>query len=137
MGEFNWHGDDDADAVVLQYQPRTAVYRTKGGNVVIRQEKDAYEEFDPELFLTPQGALAVAYRLIEEAHLAGLPQPSLSLMTGPEMGIEQMTRQADAFPANPEAEHSPPLPEPGPLLAVMEAPANDIARRHQERRGSA
>lgn len=80
MGDFNWHGDENAEDIVLNYQPPTAVYQTKGGGVCIRQKADETEEYDPQIILTPQGALAVAWRMIEAAHAVGLPAPSLSLM---------------------------------------------------------
>jgi hypothetical protein len=78
-GDFDWHGDKDRDAILLTYQPPVAVYRTRAGEIVIRQKADETEEYDAQIFLTPQGALAVAWALMEDAHLAGLPEPSLQL----------------------------------------------------------
>lgn len=136
--DFDWNGDKDADAIILSYQPPTAVYSTKGGGVCIRQKADAYEEYDPQVLLTPQGALAVAWALIEEAHLVGLPQPSLSLMGESEHWPPMYRRMSEADlrePPNktpaPEASTAPETPAPGPLLAAMEAkaPANDAKPR--------
>jgi hypothetical protein len=93
---FDWHGTDNPH-VVLGYQPPTAVYHD-GDSVRIRQQADQTEDYDPEIFLTPQGALAVAWRLIEVAHLAGVPGPSLSLMVEPErptISREALERAAD------------------------------------------
>lgn len=75
--KFNWFAEDDS-RIVLGYQPPTAVYH-EGESIRIRQKADETEEYDPEVFLTPHGALTVAWRLIEVAHLAGVPYPSLSL----------------------------------------------------------
>jgi hypothetical protein len=96
MADFDWHGSDN-DSVVLGYQPPTAVY-SSGDSVRIRQQADQAEDHDPEIFLTPQGALAVAWRLIEVAHLAGLPEPSLSLMAledRPTMNRDAIEHAAD------------------------------------------
>lgn len=112
---FDWFGEKDRDAIILGYQPPTAVYSTTRGDICIRQKADPQEEYDPELFLTPQGALAVAWALIEEAHLVGLPQPSLSLMV-----------ESAHWPPKPAATNQPaprPIEEPGPLLRVMEGEA--------------
>ena len=134
--DFDWHGDKDADAIILSYQPPTAVYSTKGGGVCIRQKADPMEEYDPQVLLTPQGALAVAWALIEEAHLVGLPSPSLSLLGEREhwppagmlrrRGEDGLREPPNNTPA-PEASPAPETPAPGPLLAAMEAkaPAND------------
>jgi hypothetical protein len=118
--DFNWNSGDDSESVILPHQPRTAVYSTKGGGICIRQEADAYEEYDPQLLLTPQGALAVAWALIEEANLVGLPEPSLSLMTESANWPPPTRRPAlDPDPAQR------PVPaandEPGPLLRAMQA----------------
>lgn len=129
--DFNWSGTgDDADSIILSYQPPTAVYSTRGGGVCIRQQKDYTEEYDPEILLTPQGALAVAWALIEEAHLVGLPSPSLSLMAESEHWpppIRRPERPGDDTTAGPGSPRSDETPPPGPLLAAMEAkpPAND------------
>jgi len=123
--DFDWFGNsDDNTSIILSYQPPTAVYSTKGGGVCIRQKADAQEEYDPQILLTPQGALAVAWALIEEAHLVGLPSASLSLMGESEHWpppIRRPERPGDDSPAGPDT------PPPGPLLAAMEAkpPAND------------
>ena len=110
MSDFKWN-TDDADSVVLQHQPRTAIYHTQGGSVVVRQEGE-FGEDDELIYLTPHGALVVAWRLIEEAHLVGLPQPSPSLM------VESETWPPIA--PKPSADPQPETPEPGPLLRVME-----------------
>lgn len=110
---FDWFGEKDRDAIILGYQPPTAVYSTTRGDICIRQKADAQEEYDPELFLTPQGALAVAWALIEEANLVGLPQPSLSLMAESEHWPPKTNQPAPA----------PAPAEPGPLLRVMEGEA--------------
>lgn len=112
MSDFKWDGDD-ADSVILQRQPRTAVYQTQGCGICIRQERDEYEEYDPQLLLTPQGALAVAWALIEEAHLVGLPEPSASLMVeGPHW--PPPGRRTKHHSVGPEQ-------DAGPLLQVMRA----------------
>jgi len=113
--DFDWHGKKDRDSIILTYQPPTAVYQTVGGNVVVRQKADETEEYDPQIFLTPQGALAVAWALIEEAHLVGLPEASGSLMVeSPHWPpVSQRPKQpADGGDTTPS--------EPGPLLRVME-----------------
>jgi hypothetical protein len=116
-GDFDWHGEKDRDAILLGYQPPTAVYRTKDGSIIIRQKADETEDYDPQVFLTPQGALAVAWALIEQAHLEGLPSPSGSLMVEsehwPPVGAKV---EPDDSPDDADA--------PDPLLAAMEA-AND------------
>lgn len=142
-GDFDWFGEKDADAIILSYQPPTAVYSTKGGGVCIRQKADPIEEYDPQILLTPQGALAVAWALIEEAHLVGLPQASLSLMAEsehwPPAGMlrrrsEDGLRDAPGTSAPSTPAETPETPEtpPGPLLAAMQSPAhtpaNDTAR---------
>jgi hypothetical protein len=120
MSDFDWFGEKDRDAIVLQYQPPTAVYRTKAGSIVVRQKMEQTEEYDPEIFLTPQGALAVAWALIEEAHLEGLPQASLSLMVESEHWPPVHRRPGPTETHAPEA--GPPNDgTPGPLLAAMEA----------------
>jgi hypothetical protein len=116
MSHFDWHSDKDSDAMVLGYQPPTAIYRTKSGSVVIRQKAYEMEEYDPQVFLTPQGALAVAWRLIEEAHLEGLPSPSLSLMTESEHWPPAGRRTKAEVPAEQNQGSAP-----GPLLQVMQA----------------
>jgi hypothetical protein len=123
MSDFKWDGDD-ADSVILPHQPRTAVYSTRGAGIVIRQERDAYEEDDPQLMLTPQGALAVAWALIEEAHLVGLPSPSPSLMVESEHWPPVTCRTEASGQTKPRladtAEEGPP---PGPLLQAMQQAA--------------
>lgn len=119
MSDFNWDGDDE-ESVILVYQPRTAVYASRGGNVIVRQEKDAYEEDDPQLLFTPQGALAAAWEMIRTAHSIGLPVPPLL-----EMGADSaQAREVPAQPSGPVV-HRPAPAEPGPLLAVMEAAKAD------------
>lgn len=118
MADFAWNGDD-ADSVVLGWQPRTAVYRTRDG-VVIRQESDGMcdDHGDDQILLTAMGALAVAWKMIETAHEVGLPQPCRKLM-----------RSLDAGPVEPppglsetvSREH--PQSEEGPLLRVMNGEA--------------
>jgi len=87
MSNFEWNGDDaDADAIVLGHQPRTAVYEVKGGQIVIRQE-DLMDDHDDQVWLTPMGALQIAWKLIEIAHEAGIPKPDRKLMmTPPDLG---------------------------------------------------
>jgi hypothetical protein len=116
MSDFKWN-TDDADSVILPYQPRTAVYSTAGGGVVIRQERDAYEEDDPQLMFTPQGALAVAWALIEEANLVGLPTPSLSLMQESEHWPPVMRRVKEAAASA----------EPGQGDVLTEGHASDVS----------
>lgn len=80
MTDFKWYSDD-AGSVVIQEQPITAVYSNPHGQVVLRQKADGnYTDEDTLAYFNPQGALAAAWALIEQAHLVGLPQPSLSLM---------------------------------------------------------
>ena len=126
--DFNWSGTgDDAESIILSYQPPTAVYSTRGGGVCIRQQKDYTEEYDPEILLTPQGALAIAWALIEEATLAGLPQPSLSLMAESEHWPPVYRRPQRPADVDSAADAAP----SGPLLDVMEgrAPANDAKNK--------
>ena len=114
MSDFNWNAED-ADSVLLPHQPRTAVYSTKGGGICIRQECDGYcDESDDQVLLTPQGALAVAWALIEEAHLVGLPSPSASLMVE-SPNWPPVTKRTKAQPATDQE------PEAGPLLQAMGA----------------
>lgn len=123
MSDFNWNGDD-ADSVILPHQPRTAVYSGRAGHVVVRQEKDAYEEDDPQLLFTPQGALATAWAMIEEAHLIGLPQPSSTLLP-----LDDAGKPADLDPGLASMVHRRPAPAANPesgepsLLAAMNAAA--------------
>ena len=119
MADFQWN-TDDADAVILQHQPRTAVYSSKTGNIIVRQEADAMQEHDDLIYLTPHGALAIAWALIEEAHLVGLPSPSLSLMVEsehwpPVTRRAQEPGQLKSRAANADETGSP----PGPLLQAM------------------
>ena len=97
-GDFDWFDDSDP-RIVLGYQPPTSVYASEG-SIRIRQKADETEEYDPELFLTPLGALAVAWRLIAVAKEAGLPAP----------------------PSLQDVTHWPP-PIPGPDSGVSEAEA--------------
>jgi hypothetical protein len=115
MAEFKWDGDD-SNAVILPRQPRTAVYSGRQGNVVIRQERDECEEYDPQIMLSPQGALAIAWALIEEAHLIGLPEPSGSLMVE-SPNWPPITKRTDK-PAKLGPRHKPNDGEPE-LLAAM------------------
>mgnify|MGYP003378630191 CR=1 FL=1 len=109
--DFDWFGNsDDSNSIILTYQPPTAVYSTKGGGVCIRQKADETEEYDAQILLTPQGALAVAWALIEEAHLVGLPSPSLSLMTESEHWpppIRRPERPEDNGPEGPGTNEPP------------------------------
>lgn len=122
MAEFQWNAAD-ADAVILQHQPRTAVYSSATGNVIVRQEADAMQEHDDLIYLTPQGALTVAWALIEEAHLVGLPSPSLSLMGEDQHWPppQRRTEEPGALRARALDPNRPDTPgsEPGPLLKVM------------------
>ena len=59
----------------------TAIYLNPHGQIVLRQKADGcYQDEDTLAYFNPQGALAAAWALIEQAHLIGLPEPSLSLM---------------------------------------------------------
>jgi hypothetical protein len=99
MSEFKWNGDD-AEAIVLGWQPRTAVYTTEAGGICIRQECDGFiDEDDDEILLTPLGALQIAWRMIELAHEASIPKPDRKLMA----------KALDLGPAEP----------PGPLFQPM------------------
>jgi hypothetical protein len=121
---FDWFGEKDRDAIILGYQPPTAVYSTTRGDICIRQKADATEEYDPELFLTPQGALAVAWTLIEEAHNVGLPEPSLSLMAeSPHWPPVTKPHGVPSTPAPGLATPGTEAPEPCPLLKVMQEAA--------------
>jgi hypothetical protein len=103
MSDFNWNGDD-AEAIVLEWQPRTAVCRTKGGSVCIRQECDGYtEDRDDQILLTPLGALQVGWKIIETAHEVGIPKPDRKVLA----------KALDLGPSEP----------PGPLLQVMQEAA--------------
>jgi hypothetical protein len=83
MNDFDWHGNGGSSDILFSYQPPTAVYPTKDGGICVRQKADEMEEYDSEILLTPQGALAVAWRLIELGHQIGLPKPDLDLMAQP------------------------------------------------------
>ena len=120
MSDFKW-SSDDADSVILQHQPRTAVYRSQAGGVIVRQEGDMGEE-DQLIYLTPQGALAIAWVMIEEAHAIGLPEPSLTLM------VESPNWPPIIGKPNTDTPAPKPAP-PGPLLAVMERGEAPIAQR--------
>jgi hypothetical protein len=124
MSDFKWYADD-AESVVLQEQPMTAVYSNRQGQVVLRQKADGcYQDEDTLAYFNPNGALATAWAMIEQAHLIGLPQRSSSLMplddagkpTELDHGLTSMVhrRPAPAANANPE--------EPS-LLAAMNAAA--------------
>jgi hypothetical protein len=118
MADFKWTGDD-ADAVILPHQPRTAVYIGGAGHVVVRQEREFDEECDPRLLFTPQGALATAWAMIREAHNIGLPEPCRDLLTLNDTGTAEPIRTG-AHEAEASSDTAPP---PGPLLRVMEASA--------------
>lgn len=108
MSDFAWNADD-ADSIVLGWQPRTAVYSTRGGGICVRQECDGFsDDRDDQVLLTPLGALQIAWRMIELAHEAGIPKPDRRVMSKP----------LDLGPSEPPEEIAP-------LLAAMEAPAND------------
>lgn len=65
--DFDWFGEDAAD-VVIQEQPRTAIYCNPSGAIVIRQAADSgYNENDPYVLIRPEFARLVAKRLIELA----------------------------------------------------------------------
>lgn len=121
MADFDWR--DDADAIVLGWQPRTAVYANGivgGRGVVIRQEADGFSDDrgDDVIYLTPMGAMQIAWRLIQAAHECGIPIPPRKLMATPlDLGPVQ----------SPVPLTHPAPPEAGPLLRAMErgAPAND------------
>lgn len=72
--------DEDAEAIVLGWQPRTAVYLSDIGTIVIRQEADGYMDECDDLYLTSIGALQIA---IEVADEASIPKPDLKLMAKP------------------------------------------------------
>lgn len=108
MAEFDWK--TDIDAVVLPHQPQTAVYANEVGQVVVRQEKADWEEYDPLIQLTPQGALAVAWAMIEEARRVGLPEPPPALRPS-----------GGADPVSVYTAQEPLKGEKPSLLAVMEA----------------
>lgn len=118
MSDFDWHGGKDADAIILQYQPPTAVYSSKAGNVVIRQKADESEEYDPQILLTSQGALAIAWALIEEAHLIGLPEIPGSLMVESEHWPPSTRRTDTPAQDGPRIANED---EAGPLLKAMRA----------------
>jgi len=63
---FDWAGDD---AVIVPAQRALAVYANPRGDVVIRAERDEYEEDDPFICVAPANALAVARAMIEAAGL--------------------------------------------------------------------
>jgi hypothetical protein len=110
--DFSW--SDDQGDIVLTWQPRTAVFRNGGNGVTIRQEADAYSDDrgDDQVFLTPMGALQVAWKLIEIAHECGIAGPPRKLMTKPlDLGPTE-----SPIPLT----HPEPVTEPGPLLRAME-----------------
>jgi hypothetical protein len=118
MSEFAWNADD-ADSIVLGWQPRTAVYSTQAGGICVRQECDGYtEDRDDQVLLTPMGALAVAWEMIRVAHEIGFPAPPPEARKALNLG-----------PPGPVV-HRPSPAEPGSLLAVMEA-ANGEAERQE------
>jgi hypothetical protein len=117
MADFQWDGDD-ADSVILPHQPRTAVYTGRAGNVIVRQEADAMEDYDPQLMFTSQGALATAWAMIEQAHLIGIPQQSSSLMPLDEHGKPEPLDPGVAAMAKRPVPASQEKPA---LLAAMEA----------------
>lgn len=110
MADFGWSGDD-ADSIVLGWQPRTAVYETKGGGIVIRQEAEGFSDDhgDDQILLTPMGALAVAWKVIELAHAVGVPAPNRKILA----------KVVDTGPAQPPQSMTQAAQPPGPLLEVM------------------
>lgn len=101
--DFDWYGND----VVLGWQPRTAVFGTTACEVEIRQENiGGVFDRDVQVFLTPVGALQVAWRLIEVAHELGLPTPCRELMTGLDTGP-----LAPAAPTNTASAVDTPSPD--------------------------
>jgi hypothetical protein len=119
--DFNWF-DADAESVVIAEQPMTAVYSNSHGQIVLRQKADGcYQDEDTLAYFNPQGALAAAWALIEQAHLIGLPEPSLSLMV--ESPHWPPKRRGSANPPQTAPAPDGGTSEPGPLLKVMQAGA--------------
>jgi hypothetical protein len=77
-GFDGWSGPRSDVQVILRMQPMTAIY-SDAGRVVICQQ-GAAEQSDRLVFFNPQGAMAAAWALMEQAHLVGLPEASGSLM---------------------------------------------------------
>ena len=63
----DWNDLDADGAVVLDRQERTAVYQSKGGFVVIRQEVEMMD--DAFVSIQPEGVLTVIRAMIEAAEL--------------------------------------------------------------------
>jgi hypothetical protein len=62
--EFDWYSDEADDVVLIEHQPRTAVYWNPAGHVVIRQEGGAYED-DPYVVIAPEYLRCLIDRLIK------------------------------------------------------------------------
>jgi hypothetical protein len=60
--EFGW---SDESAIVLNRQPRTAVYLNPRGQLVIRQEADFDETEDPYLYFSQENVIALCYGLFD------------------------------------------------------------------------
>ncbi|WP_141340906.1 hypothetical protein [Bradyrhizobium sp. USDA 3458] len=64
-GDFDWNGPD----VVLEHQPRTAVFTNDRGQVVIRQEGSLDPDEDVWVFFDPGNALSLCKAILEAAGL--------------------------------------------------------------------
>ena len=67
MHRDNWNDLTADGAVVLERQERTAVYKSQGGFVVIRQEVEYYD--DSLVSIQPENVLRVVRAMIEAAEL--------------------------------------------------------------------
>ena len=62
--DFDWFSDD---SVVLKGQPATAVYHNAKGHLVIRQERNWSEEYDPYVTIAPENAVTFMEALAKRA----------------------------------------------------------------------
>ncbi len=73
-----WDWTDDAGDVIVPAQPAIACYVNTAGNIVLRQQGDAFDE-DVWIWFDPQHAPAVAMAILEAAGLdttAFAPEPA-------------------------------------------------------------
>jgi hypothetical protein len=66
--DFDWRHDE---SVIIGHQPRSACYWNPASQIVIRQERDAYEDDDPFLILNPESAGALVSDLLLKQIEAG------------------------------------------------------------------
>ncbi|MCA6102350.1 hypothetical protein [Bradyrhizobium australafricanum] len=108
-GDFDWNGPD----VVLEHQPRTAVFTNDRGQVVIRQEGSLDPDEDVWVFFDPSNALSLCKAVLEAAGLdniefvrncGGLSYEDVELPARPSRAEQMKASRPDINWASAEAE---------------------------------